>query len=295
MKRLYNKIELFSSDKEIFTAILKSKISNCEEVFIEGSEFSRYHNTASLALYFLLNIGKYDEIIESLSALQEKYLDYLDGFFTDISLFISLEPEKFNEPLLDALAEINDYYEGVTDSHLYKNILQNISSWKYLKLKDELNGVNEELNIDKEKVIEIINKYGFPQSMETYLLEIDKVSQLTDFETVNSGLIGNLRSFFEQLVKNLAEKIKDKTHEDYPVPDDPNIKEMGIKRTYIKQHLKLTDKDNSLINSFVGILNEQGAHAFISEKKYFIMTRNIGIEIAYFLLTKYEEFLETSR
>lgn len=69
---------------------------------------------------------------------------------------------------------------------------------------------------------------------------------------------------------------------------------MGVKRLYIKKHLKLTGNDNSFISSFVRILHGEGGHALTSEKKYFIMTRNIGIEIAYFLLAKYEEFLETS-
>lgn len=294
LKKLYTKIEMFPSDKEIFIKILKNKISDCEDVFINSGKDYRSHNTASLAFYFLLSIGKYDEIIDSLKILQEKDLDEIDGFFGDILLFIRLEPGKFNEPLLDALFELNVAYEDV--NNLYDDFFACVVTWKYLKLKDDLNGVNEEINIDKEKVIEIINKYGFPQDMETYLLEIDNVSRYTDFQIISSGLIGKLRSFFEGLIINIAEKIHDKTHEDYPeFPNDPNIKDMGIKRAYIKKHLKLTDTDNHFINSFVNILNKEGGHALVSEKKYFIMTRNIGIEIAYFLLAKYEDFLETSR
>lgn len=268
LKKLYNKIETFPSDKKMFIALLKNKISNCEDISIDHGSFSRSHNTASLAFYFLLNIGKYDEIIDSLSALQEKE-DSLNGLFEDIFLFMYIEPGKFNEPLFDSLAELNAAYEGITEDQLYRNILMYINSWKYLKLKDDLNGVNEELNIDKEKVIEIINKYGFPQIMETYLLEIDKIPQFTDFQTFNSGAIGNLRNFFEELIKNIAEKIKDKTHEDYLYSDDPKMGEMGIKRKYIKIHLKLTDKDNRFINSFVDLLNKEGGHAFLSEKKIF--------------------------
>lgn len=195
LKKLYTKIEMFPSDKEIFIKILKNKISDCEDVFIDYGEGCNYHNTASLAFYFLLNIGKYDEIIDSLKVLQKKDLDEIDGFFRDILLFIRLEPEKFNEPLLDALFELNVAYEDVND--LYDDILGCVVTWKYLKLKDDLNGVNEEINIDKEKVIEIINKYGFPKNMETCLLEIDKVSQYADLQIISGGLVGNLRSFLK--------------------------------------------------------------------------------------------------
>ena len=158
-------------------------------------------------------------------------------------------------------------------------------------LVNELKGSNEELNIHKENVIEMISAYGFPSDMEICLLEIDKLpDHLSDWQTINSGMIGNLRSFFEVLVKGIAAKIKTKTGKDYP---KYKPSEMGNKREYIKEQLGLSEKDNKLIDSFVDILIKEGGHAFTSDKKHFMLTKNIGIELAYFLLSVYEETFET--
>jgi len=135
----------------------------------------------------------------------------------------------------------------------------------------------------------IISKYGFPPDMEILLLEIDELPE-SNLQSINSGMIGNLRSFFEALVKNIAEKIYNITGEEYPCIKGKQ--EMGNKREYIKKWLALSDKDDKLINAYVDILQKEGGHALISEKRYFIMSKNIGIEIAYFLLSTYEENFE---
>jgi hypothetical protein len=151
-------------------------------------------------------------------------------------------------------------------------------------------GINEELNIDKERVIEKIAKYGFPQEMESFLLEVDKIHELSNWKSINSGMISNLRSFFEMLIENIAEQIKLKTGDEYPKNVDRA--KLGNLRHYIKTHLKLSSRDDELIDSFIKILHKEGGHAFLSEKKYFLLTKNIGIEIAYFLLSKLEDFSE---
>lgn len=291
LKQLYSKIEKSSSDRETFLQIIKEKLLTCEEITKFDGDHFRNHNAASLAFYFLLKIGKQDEIISLLKTMQERSSVHPTGLFEDIFLFIYIEPEIFNESLLDALGDLNDKLPSSHDS-VNKGVKDNITTFKYFKLKQSLIEVNEELNIDKERAIDIIEKYSFPQNMVTFLLEIDKISPFAEWQTVSSGMIGNIRFFFETLIKNLAAGIKNKTLEDYPA--DPNKGEMGNKRAYIKTHLKLSDKDDKLISSFVEILHKEGGHTFISEKKYFIMTKNIGIEIAYFLLSKYEEFLSES-
>lgn len=182
-----------------------------------------------------------------------------------------------------------NYEFGIRNKENFDNEALSLS---YNRLANELKGSNEELNIHKENVIEMITKYGFPSDMEVYLHEIDKLpDHLSDWQTINSGMIGNLRSFFEELVKSTAAKIKTKIGKEYP--KDPKKGEMGNKRAYIKEHLGLSDKDNKLIDSFVDILVKEGAHAFVSDRKHFTLTKNIGIELAYFLLSVYEEKFET--
>jgi hypothetical protein len=158
---------------------------------------------------------------------------------------------------------------------------------RYNNLQTELAGVNEELNIHKEQVIDIISKFGFSPTLEKFLLEIDKTPELPDLGIINSGMIGNLRAFFEELIKNIANHIKKITKVDYP-KTRPTL--IGNLRQYIKQYLNLSDQDDKLIDAFIDILHKEGGHAFLSEKKYLLLAKNIGIEIAYFLLSKLEDF-----
>jgi hypothetical protein len=221
-----------------------------------------------------------------------KCIDEVEGLFNDILIFMHLEPVYFDEVLLDLLIAILNC-NFPKSLNIREDFENKIITLKYNRLKTQLETFNEELNIHKEQVIEIISKYGFPPEMEKFLLEIDELPELSNWQSINSGMIGNLRSFFEALVRSIAEKILTKTGEEYPKPQ-ANEKEVGIKRKYIKEHLGLSGADNKLIDSFVNILHKEGGHAFTSEKRYFVMTKNIGIEIAYFLLSTYEEKFEIS-
>lgn len=213
------------------------------------------------------------------------------GLFRDILVFMHFEPIFFNEPLLDLLSRTAfNCFPSSLDFR--EKFIDKILLLKYDILKTQLETFNEELNIHKEQIIGIILKYGFPLEMEKFLLEIDELPELSNWQSVNSGMIGNLRSFFEALVKSIAEKIFTKTGEEYP--KDSSKSELGNKRAYIKKHLILSDNDDKLITSFVSILHQEGGHAFTSQKRYFVMTKNIGIEIAYFLLSAYEEKFEKS-
>jgi len=87
-----------------------------------------------------------------------------------------------------------------------------IDSIRFSRLQDELERVNEEINIHKEKVIDIISKFGFSSELGKFLLEVDITSELPDWESINSGMISNLRAFFEELTKNIAMQIKQITN-----------------------------------------------------------------------------------
>jgi len=64
---------------------------------------------------------------------------------------------------------------------------------------------------------------------------------------------------------------------------------MGRIRKYLKIKLELSDKDNSFINKYIDILHSKGGHSFVSNKNYFRLAKNIGIEIVLLILSKYKE------
>jgi len=291
LKKLYNKIEVYPQSREIFINILKEKLLNGESTSFSNGEF---RDDASLAFYFLMKIGKNDQNLEILklrNKKKRKYPQHRVGLFEDIFTFMHLEPEYFDDGTLSTLKEINSlrtYFPGRQIPNYVFD--QKINELRYNKLDNELRGINEELNFDKERVIEIISKHNFPPQMQEFLLQIDTIPESSEWDSINSGMIGNLRSFYEELIRNIAKSIKKKVGDDFP--KDANKGEIGNKRQYIKEHLELSADDDKFISSFVKILHKEGGHAFLSEKKYYRLTKNIGIEIAYFLMSKLDDFLE---
>ncbi|MCX9024528.1 MAG: hypothetical protein OIN85_00365 [Candidatus Methanoperedens sp.] len=288
LKKLYNIAEKDSKSRAIFDDTIK------EELMKESC-------ASSLAFYFLLKIGRNKEIIEIIEKRQNKiFLIYPNdnygtsmeytyskkALFVDIQWILHCEPIYFDDYTLNNLQRLNKINKISNN----ENLDTEIDSIRFSRLQNELEGVNEEINIHKEKVIDIISKFGFSSELGKFLLEIDKTSELPDWETINSGMISNLRAFFEELTKNIAMRIKQITKKEYP--NDPKKGHIGNLRAYIKNNLKLSDYDDKLIDGFVNILHKEGGHAFLSERRYFLLAKNIGIEIAYFLLSKLEDFSE---
>ena len=291
LKKLYNEIEGNQTSRSIFIRIMNEKLIN------DDSTDKTSRDSSSLGVYFLMKIGKIDETVRALVELfnddgKMGHPPFRAGLLFDIYVFMAMEPDYFDDDTLVLLKELNNScgYFGAGSSEFKKRFNLHVNNLRYINLKTELKGINEELNIDKERVIDMMTKYGFPPLMEDFLLQIDQIPESLEWDTINSGMIGNLRAFYEELIQNISKSIKEKSG--YEFPTDSNKGEMGNKRLYVKQHLELTKNDDKFISSYVNILHGEGGHSFISEKKYFRLTKNIGIEIAYFLLSKLEVFLE---
>ena len=290
LKKLYNNLEIDTKSRKIFDDTIKE-------------ELLRESPASSLAFYFLLKVGRNKDIIEIIEkraealeirskskefSVQIQMIEisslYIE-FFKDVQMIMHCEPLYFDDYTLTNLERLNKKL-----NKNWRNLESEIASIKFRRLQDELEGVNEEINIHKEQVIDIISKFGFSSELGIFLLEIDKTSELPDWESINSGMISNLRAFFEELTKNIAMQIKQITKEEYP--NDKNKGHIGNLRAYIKNHLKLSEYDDKLIDGFVNILHKEGGHAFLSERRYFLLAKNIGIEIAYFLLSKLQDCSE---
>ncbi len=154
-------------------------------------------------------------------------------------------------------------------------------------LGKQIRRINVEINQDKKAVSEKISLLGFDKSYSQFLDEIDSFINTETLKVVNVEPISTLRVFMENLQKDIANKIAGKEGETIPVID--GCKEMGNVRRYLGQKLDLSDSDDKFIGSFVDILHSEGGYAFMSEKEYFRLARNIAIEIALFILSKYEK------
>lgn len=152
-------------------------------------------------------------------------------------------------------------------------------------LKDEIKGINIEINRDKVSVINKINYLELDKKYEIFLNQLDDYINSND-EILLSGMISNFRSFWEQLLIDLGKKVCVKKSICFPDTGDSMI---SNSRKILREYLKLTDNDNSLISRYVDILHENGGHCFIANKEYFRLSKNIGIEILLMLLYKVVE------
>ena len=158
---------------------------------------------------------------------------------------------------------------------------------RYQLLTWQVKKINVEINQDKKVVSQKISSLGFNKSYNQLLDEIDNFIYTQTSNVVNAGMISNLRALMADLLKDVANRIAEKGGE--TIPTIKGHGELGNVRGYLKTKLDLSSNDDKFIDSFVDILHSEGGHAFMSEKEYFRLARNIAIEIALFILSKYEK------
>ena len=326
LKRLYISIRKDPSAKKALVYELRNKLLDGYSVTIEKDGAFEFHDASFLAFYFLMKIGKASDAIESvkkryimshLKFLKDtrKYYNkhrrhpkkgevcqkdektgrahhQMEGLFEDILMCIRFEPAYFEYNLLAILKQINLKINYSSDSTIQNDFAEVINAIQYRKLQDELLLENEGINTHQGEVIRILLKLGFPGEMEEYLSSLGSVSELPHWDKIGNDMVDTLWIFFDELVINVVRKIESKTKQ--TCPDNSQNMQIQNSLDYIKTNLEFSDLDVKLIDSFISILYTEGEHAFLSEKRYFIFTKNIGIEISYFLLSRLMEFLDNN-
>ncbi len=213
-----------------------------------------------------------------------------------------LSSDVFLAFLIDLFKEENQYFTNLDLNEILKILSRLNISPVFVHLKDELmksiiikrfenvelniKRINVEINQDKKTVIKKIRYLGFEDKYAELLIEIDRYIYGDTPRIVNSGMIGNLRAFLEGMIIDLSKKISIELQEEIPKLKDKS--DLGNRRVYLKQKLDLSDHDHELIDAFVQILHDEGGHAFLSEKEYFRLSKNMVIEITLLLLSRYE-------
>jgi len=281
--------------KEVFLDYLSDKFrEDKEEVYVtqidrNNYEIDSFSSSGALVFYTLLQLGFKDKLIEYIINRNNFCLNYNCTNVTLCKFLYDLTYTKKNYCdfelstilLYFSKNQINkygsSYYKILSELQIY---FANIG---YEEIKRSISGVNIEINRDKEKLITIFSNNNFDEKYERLLQEIDEYIN-TNSTIVTSGMIGNMRSFMEDLVTDLARKIAAKNNEQ--IPENTDKGHMGNIRDYLKTKLELSDKDNQLINKYIEVLHSEGGHSFTSNVEYFRLAKNIGIEIGLFLLTK---------
>lgn len=279
-------IDLFSTIqgdeplKQFFVNRLIKNIMSSEETTYRLASVGEVHVSLSpLCFYALLELGFANEAISALEKRQS-------GFNGNFQLILALVSENyFDEAQLKIILRKVRTAGGIS---YYANQLNSaIIKTRYKLLKKRIKTVNVEINQDKKTVSEKLSMFGFNENYSILLNEIDHFINTETSKAVNAGMISNLRTFMGNLMKDVANRIAEQKGERIPKLEDRG--EMGNVREYLKRNLELPHNDDRFIDSFIDILHSEGGHSFISEKEYFRLARNIAIEIALFVLSKYEK------
>jgi hypothetical protein len=290
---LYESLSDFELKNIFIDYLSKSFIEDNEVVFAYENNFSSdvqsFSSTAALTFFVLLALGFKDKLIDAIKVRQGEPTEFSDTNITLMSFLLDLS--KLNDRFLDLdiVPMLLDFIQRQVprftpyDDKLKNQLLLSLTNIGYEKVKENILNINIEINKDKEKLISIFSSYGFDNKYAVLLQEIDDYIN-TNSAIVSSGMIGNMRSFMEDLITDLARKISANFNEQ--IPEGEKSGPMGNNRNYLKMKLELSKNDNDLINKYVDILHSEGGHSFTSNVEYFRLAKNIGIEISLFLLSK---------
>lgn len=269
-----------------FVGTLKGKIAQASEPLVRYSRTEvSYVGVSALCFYTLVQIGYANEAIESLKKRQNDF----SGIYR--LLYAILGTTYFDSVQLKDLSDIleADRSAKIEEQLRDKERLRSkIIEVRFQQLEKKLKKVNVEINQDKKSLAEKIDVLGLSGNYNELLDCIDNFILTDTSKVVNAGIISTLRTFMADLLKDVAEKIA--RTEGTKIPHTDGRGEMGDVRDYLKRKLSFSDADDKFITSFVRILHAEGGHSFMSEKEYFRLSKNIAIEIALFVISKYEKY-----
>lgn len=252
-------------------------------------------SSAGICFYTLLRLGFAERVINSFKKRiqsSDNILRILGEIIKESNSYLdisSLSELKKTITRISKTFEEVDYKTGVLEQFKEREegIKSTLINLSYECLKKEIKGINIEINQDKKTVSEKIAYLQFDNKYNNYLSEIDRYINTETSAVINSGIINTLRVFIQDLFRDIAKRISTINKEE--IPKVEGCGEMGNIRYYLNRQLDLSENDSKFINSFINILHGEGGHSFTSNKEYFRLARNIAIEIALLVLSKYEK------
>jgi len=106
---------------------------------------------------------------------------------------------------MSIIKNTSEYFIQKFNCTICDTTLETIVNHGYEQIKKELEGTNIEINRDKKAVIDRINYLMFDKKYQVFLDELDNYLN-TSSSIVSSGMVGNMRSFMEDILTDLAKK-----------------------------------------------------------------------------------------
>jgi hypothetical protein len=153
----------------------------------------------------------------------------------------------------------------------------------YLYLKGSLlEGLNLEINQDKDRVENYLQQFGFSKILAECLHKADQLYQgPADAFDLKSSM-GHLRSFLENLHNDAGPSLEKK----YGVPFAPG---WGPSVDYLRKNGTFSEAEEKFVTSLYRLISDEAVHPLIAEREYARLARNMVIEYALLFMRKLEK------
>ena len=162
------------------------------------------------------------------------------------------------------------------------NLMEESRKARYFYLKGSLlEGLNIEINQDREAVQSYLRQLGFTETLAKSLDEAERLYREGGSAFDMKASMGHLRSFLEGLHNSAFPLLLSK----YGGTTPPK---WGAGLTYLRENCVLSKAEEQFAASLYTISSDQAVHPLMAEREYARLIRNVVIEYALLILSKLE-------
>jgi hypothetical protein len=204
---------------------------------------------------------------------------FIERFLADK---LSGNSDKLSEEDLDDIAYHWQHNQSIADR------AQQIKEGRIVSHINRLLEVPRELNADVVTAKQRVSEYSFNPDLNALLDKVEEGLGSGDpFD--HKSLLTHLRTFFERLHAQCAEKLREKKPETTDGTDPTKCQQVI---DYLQRKDVLTDKMQALGRALYGVLSNEGVHAIKSEREYVRLCRNMVAEYALVLFFELERRID---
>lgn len=178
-----------------------------------------------------------------------------------------------------------------------KDLIKRIEAQVFVIRKNRLasvlfEGINLEINQDKNQLKDIIKEFSFNPILNETINKIDQDLQQAEDKFDFKTCIGLIRTFLNELCVSIALEIEKKTNFSASLPIEEG-KKMGRAMNYFRDRRIdfLSEEEKVLLSSINSFMSYRGVHVLKSGKEYARISRNMAIEMGLFLMERLQKYI----
>jgi hypothetical protein len=242
---------------------------------------SSYASVAYLIFFVLYRIG---EPLEALKYTQRGLSDVhiTNGKSNLLGMFSMVISREYLEISPDVYESARLILQSAPEYPFWLEPKINIALLRHLE--KDLNDVNPEINVDRDRILEIWGRRFSSIEIPALIKEIEDSFRDGDFSDAKfATCIGRIRVLLVESSKQVALAVA-KSKNDSSIntkSDDHHFFQ------YLKDKKVITDNEWNIIRGLYGMASDTGSHSSISKREYARLEKNMTYEIILLFLTKY--------